>query len=311
MGAIDFSLLCRDLHIPFAEEGHHHCHQGWIQTHCPFCGDGSYGWHLGYSIEHGNMNCWRCGKISPEKWLRAILPPGSRSQIPAILKKYAGPKILRIKKKVWKARERDIDPPSGSGEMTQRHINYLVSRAFPPNRLRNEWGLLGTQHLSLEWNWRIIAPIKNSSGRIIAYTGRALSDEKKPRWLLSDAKEMGDNPKSLIYGIEKADPEVGVLIVEGPSDVWRMGPGSVGMIGIDWTIEQANILRAFKRRFIMFDPEKIAQGRAERLAHWLSLFPGDTEIISGLPSDPGSLCQSEADNIMMELGIRKRRSKDD
>jgi len=53
----------------------------------------------------------------------------------------------------------------------------------------------------------------------------------------------------------------------------------------------------------MFDPEIKAQKKAEELANWLSAIPGDTEIISGLQSDPGGLSQEEADEIMLELNL--------
>jgi len=83
----------------------------------------------------------------------------------------------------------------------------------------------------------------------------------------------------------------------------RMGIGSVSIMGIDWKIEQAFILKDFKYRFIMFDPEPKAQKQAQKLAAWLAPFPGETEIISGLKTDPGDLSQEEANKFMKELGF--------
>ena len=93
------------------------------------------------------------------------------------------------------------------------------------------------------------------------------------------------------------------MVTEGIFDVWRMGIGSIGLFGIDWKQEQASILKKFTHRFIMFDPETQAQKRAKELASWLSPFPGETEIITGLKTDPGDLSQTKADNIMKKLGF--------
>jgi len=69
------------------------------------------------------------------------------------------------------------------------------------------------------------------------------------------------------------------------------------------SLEQASILRQYKRRFILFDNEKIAQKQAEDLANWLAAFPGHTEVITGIKSDPGELSQGKADRIMRELQL--------
>ena len=306
-GMIDFVLLCREQRIPHLTEGHHHCHEGWVQTHCPFCGDGSHGWHLGFGLERGNLSCWRCGSHNSLEWLEKVLPPGARSGARRLLKQYSVEGKRYIGKKVVKIRQKNIKPVMGSEELSPAHIKYLKRRKFDPAYLVKEWGLKGTRHLSKDWNWRIITPIRDSDSRIVAYTGRTLSKETKPRWKTTDNDNMLIDPKLLIYGIDKADKEKGVLIVEGPSDVWRMGPGAVGLLGIDWSIEQAAILRHYKNRYILFDNQPVAQKKALELANWLATFPGHTEIITGLNSDPGALPQNEADNIMKELDLYKSK----
>ena len=192
--------------------------------------------------------------------------------------------------------------------MSPCHHKYLKDRNLDPLLMEATWGLKGTRYLSGGWNWRIIAPIHNINGRVIAYTGRTLSTEIKPRWKMTPKVNMRDDPKKLIYGIEKANVKRGVLIVEGPSDVWRMGPGAVGLLGIDWSVEQAGILRQFKRRFVLFDPGFTSQKQAHKLACWLAPLSGETEILSGFSSDPGDLPQDEANNIMRELGLQKRNA---
>lgn len=296
---LDIIRLCREKRIPFLESGHHHAHQGWVQLHCPFCTDGNHGWHLGFSLHRGNLNCWRCGSHSAWDWLNRVLRASDRSTVAQVMAEYDnGRRSLPDK---LKARKRSIQPPLNSGPMTEVHRRYLRSRGFIPEKLEREWGLMGTSHLSGEWNWRVVAPVHNGLGEIVAYTGRSIDPEVRPKYKTTDNEDMLVDPKSLVYGLHKVRDSV--LVVEGPADAWRMGPGAVSLLGIDWKLEQALQLKQFKRKFIAFDPEPEAQKRAEELAEWLGLYGGEVEIIDGLGSDPGDLPQGEADKLMKELGI--------
>ncbi len=299
---IDFTRLCKERNIPFLEHGHHHCHEGWIQVNCPFCGEGKSGWHLGFSKEGGNMHCWKCGSHSVNDWLRRLFPDNIVKQI---WHEYDIKDLRIVKTKINKYRERNVSPPPGMESLSNAHKNYLIHRGYDADKLEEKWGLKGTRFFSGEWNWRVIAPIHNQEGKkIVAYTGRSISETVKPKWKTTSKDKIGIDPKRLIYGIEKTDTDTGVLIVEGPGDVWRMGVGCVALLGIDWKVEQANILRHYARRFIMFDPEPQAQKRAKGLAAWLSVFPGETEVITGIETDPGAMTQDEADAIMKELKLR-------
>jgi len=294
---LHFTRLCQEQNIPFIESGHHHCAEGWIQVNCPFCTDGTHGWHLGFSLVKGNMNCWRCGSHSVYDFIKIKLPGKSVKQI---LRQYDDPMFIPEKKIQKPRRKKAIIPPQVE-PMIGIHRNYLLKKNFNPALLQDEWNLHGTKGFSKEWSWRIIAEIKNRAGDVTGYAGRALNDSTKPRWKFSRAEEMSDDPKQMLYGIEKVQDRV--LIVEGVSDVWRMGAGAVATFGINWKVEQASILRNFSHRFIMYDNEYQAQWNAKALANWLAPFPGETEIISGLKTDPGDLSQNEADKIKKELGL--------
>lgn len=292
---LDFVLLCQEQQIPFLTEGHHHCHEGWVQIHCPFCAGGEEGWHLGYGFEKGNFNCWRCGGHSMYKVLRAIC------RIPTyqLIAKYRTEGVvLPGRKKV--VRKAEAKPPSRLESLCKAHIQYLKKRLYSRERLK-VWDLKGTRGLSKDWSWRVVAPIRDRTSRIVAYTGRTIGKDVNPRWKVSRDEDCVVDPRSLIYGIDLIEDKV--LVVEGPSDVWRMGPGAVGLLGIDWTIQQANILKDIPERYILFDPEPKAQVQAEKLANYLAPFPGRTEILSGFQTDPGGLKQSQADSIMQELGF--------
>jgi len=296
---LDFIKLCRDKNISYLESGHHHCHDGWVQVHCPFCTEGIHGWHLGFSLEKGNLNCWRCGSHSAWEWLNVVFKNREESA-KQIYKLYSINSASSVSATPIKVRGKKAKQPEGMEPLSKVHKQYLADRKFDYKKLVDEWNIQGTKNLSNEgWWWRIIAPVNNVSGSTVAYTGRALRPSVLPRWKFSREEEMSEDPKKLIYGIDKVQDRV--LIVEGVSDVWRLGPGSAALLGIDWKVEQVFILKNYKHRFIMFDPEPEAQKRAVGLANWLAPFPGNTEIITGIGSDPGDLKQKEADNIMKEL----------
>ena len=299
--ALKFKQFCKDYHIPIAEEGHHHCHRGWIQTHCPRCSSGKEGWHLGYNIERAYFNCWRCGKLSDYDMIKLLLNR-SNSQSYIILFKYRDGKAKgKTKTQPARQRARKVKMPAGLSVLHDKHIKYLRGRDFDPMQLAKDWKLEATQHLSADWNWRIIIPFY-FHGELVTYQGRSIGEKVKPKYKNCETENSIRIPNEMLYGMDKIPGEA-VIVVEGSLDVWRLGPGAVSITGIDWSIEQANLLRDFKRRYIMFDDEPLAQEKAEELAKWLSSFPGETEVITGLGSDPGDLSTEKAEKIIKELRI--------
>ena len=295
---LDFQNICKQYRIAYIGEGHHHCHSGWIQIHCPFCASGESGWHLGFGLKHGNFNCWRCGKKKAWDILIAVFPKRSPSDIMKIVNDNQITKTGIPKKK--KLRRKTIEKPPRMEAMSSAHKKYLKKENYDPDELEKIWNLQGTKHLSGNWSHRIIIPFYDLDENVIAYQGRILSKHGKPKYKMTENDKLPVEPDSIIYGLHKV-PGDSIIIVEGCSDVWRMGPGAVATCGIDWKISQANQLRKYKNRFIMFDPENVAQKQAEKLAKWLSFYSGHTEIIDGLSCDPGDLPQKEADDITQEL----------
>ena len=70
-----------------------------------------------------------------------------------------------------------------------------------------------------------------------------------------------------------------------------------------WKPEQAALLRIYPRRFLCYDPDKPGQDKMKKLAEWLSVLPGETLVIEGLPSDPGSLKKADIQYLGKEAGL--------
>jgi len=192
--------------------------------------------------------------------------------------------------------------PNDVGPLIGLHKDYLIRRRFDPEALAHDWGLRAVGPFGGDWAWRLLIPIYDQMGAEVSYTSRALSDARGPRYLtLSNEKSLKD-PRSLLYGEQHVQENV-ILVVEGPSDVWRIGRGAVATLGTSWTKEQAEKLRKYKTRLIMFDNERPAQKLARKLAAAVASAPGTTEIITGLVTDPGDLTPSEVAELRMELGL--------
>lgn len=294
---LNFQKLAQDHRLAYVTQGHHHCHEGWAQTHCPSCTDGRHGFHLGFNLRKGNWNCWRCGPMDRVTVIRGLLRCDV-AKAHDVLRQYGGGQVAKARTR--DARPSRVAPPPGLSALLKPHRRYLAHRGFDVSSCIEEWELQGTRMLSGEWSWRVVAPVRDEEARIVAYAGRSIQRDTKPKVLMTEDAKCGQDPKAFLYGIHKV-PGKAVIVVEGLTDVWNMGPGAVGTLGIDWKQEQANRLRRFDDRFVMFDPEPLAQRRAEQLAEWLSLFPGNTEIITGLPTDPGALSRQRVRRIRRTL----------
>lgn len=303
---IDFPELCEAHGVPYMASGHHHCHQGWIQINCPYCGDTGDGWHLGFRIDGGNFHCWRCGRKDAWEVFRDIfhLRPAEIKGLETAFGVGIQPYRPAPGEKV---RPTTLQEPPNLGDLSPVHAKFLSRRGLIPGAVAERWNLRGADWRAGDWAYRIVAPIRDKSGRVVAHTGRTVRPDEKQRWKTTANAEMLIDPRRLLYGIEHVKSHV--VIVEGASDVWKVGLGAVATLGIDWHIEQANILRKIKNRFVMYDPEPLAQTRAEELANFLSGYAGKTEIINieGMADDPGDLSARDVRRIRREFCLDKRR----
>lgn len=262
--------------IHYITSGHHHCRPGWIQLDCPFCGDGSRKYHLGWNISANYANCWRCGAHHAYKVLTALgLPPGHAKNAFNSLESISIPQPREIRGK--------LKEPEGRGPLLKPHRRYLRSRGFHPERIIHLWRVEGIGiHGRLPW--RIYIPIYRDSARV-GWTTRAIRDNGV-RYLSAAAHEEIQSPKSLIYGADYCRHSI--VIVEGPLDAWRIGPGAGALSGIGYSTSQVLRLSEIPYRYICFDSSQDAQKQARKLAAELSVFPGETHVVELDAEDPGS-----------------------
>jgi hypothetical protein len=264
---------------------------GWVNCVCCYCSKDPY---LGFNLAFNYCNCWSCGPHPiweaihfltslPVKDCFAIAKQSGESQ-PSYRIKKAG--TLKI--------------PSCVEGMNYYHRQYLVRRGFLPDDILRLWrvggiGMFGPALM----RWRVYIPI-HLHGKVVSWTTRTIKQGVEPRYYSAKDEDSDIRVDDLLYGIDYVRNSV--VIVEGPLDVWAVGPGAVSLLGQNLSEARLDQLSRIPVRYVAFDAESDAQRRAEKLANSLSVFSGATHIVrleSG--NDPASISQDEIKELRQLL----------
>lgn len=280
-----FVDLCKQLGVQFRETGHEHCRKGWVQIECPQCvhqsGPGHF--RLGYNLRGGYANCWLCGPIYIGYALSALSGQNIDSRLLKDLER-----DVKWKEKL-KPRGTYL-PPAGTGLITEAHDKYLRGRKFDPNELTTLWDIEYLGHLGGKYKWRILIPIYYQ-GRPVSWTTRSVRDDVKLRYVSAPPERELIDHKSLLYGEDYV--RHAIIICEGPTDVWRVGPGAVCTFGTGWKTPQVARMVKYPVRVVCFDSEEAAQARAKALCDRLEVFDGETYNVVLKAKDPGDATREE------------------
>jgi len=281
---MDLKQLLTEHGVRFVEGGsHRHVRDGWLGLDCPWCGDVEK-YHLGVHLGSLRATCWRCGRQDLREALALILrlPAG---KINALVRDI--PRSPRAAFRAVSGRGR-LRTPGGLGPLSEQHQGWLRRRGLDPPQMGTLWGLRGIG-LSATLGWRIWVPV-HLDGEVVSWTTRTIGNQAS-RWIHARPDEEVWPIKSLLYGWDYVRNSC--IVVEGPSDVWRIGPGAVALFGVVSTASQIRLLSSVPRRVICFDNEPVAQRTARRLAEQLQAFPGETLVVELSSADPGEASNEE------------------
>jgi hypothetical protein len=298
------SKLLSDLNIPYVRKGeHHHATKGWCNVNCPFCESGEEGYHLGIPEELTSSNCWRCGSHPIVETL-VKLSGLSFTQIKELIQEYnKKSNIEKVKKEIVKTKPFEF--PSNCRKLLESHKQYLISRNFDPDKLEQEWNLLGTGPVSKldnsDYKNRIIAPIY-WNGNIVSFQGRSILKSSRLRYKACPKERELIEHQTILYGKQEKWREIGIC-VEGITDVWRLGIYSFAIFGISYTQAQVKqIAHHFKKVAILFDGEPQANQQADKLSAELKMRGIKAWRVNiNMKEDPAELPQKEADYIVRQL----------
>jgi DNA primase len=114
------------------------------------------------------------------------------------------------------------------------------------------------------------------------------------------------NLKDIVYASPLAYTRDYCVVVEGVTDVWRLGDIAVATFGINYTSEQVKHLsNNFSNVYILYDFEKQAQAQAESLKCDLQS-RGIRATICRVPlgHDPASISQDKVNHFVSEIHQR-------
>lgn len=262
--------LLDQLDIPWVGQGgSHHVTEGWIGIDCPSCSPRSGKFKLGTRLDSPNFfSCWTCGTKRPGDVLMELtgLPLGQ------VLNLYSRLGLLPAYTKEQRPRGK-FTPPFGVEGLLGAHRRYLQNRGLDPDKLTRLWHIGGIGPLGSH-SWRIYIPVERN-GLAVSWTTRAIG--KGRRYLAAEPHEESVPSHDVLYGADHA--RHGIVVHEGPVDVWAVGPGAVCTMGVGYSRAQLALMSAYPVRAIAFDSEEAAQARARKLCAELSGLPGQTYLV--------------------------------
>jgi len=279
--------------------------RGWINLEvCPFCGDSSF--HCGINLSSLGWHCWVCdeGKekyithllkemeIFKDKNIYVLVAPFCDGDIIAQPQEQSG--TLNTKKEKASG---NLHLPQGILDyLPEPHRNYLIGRNFDPDLLIKQYQLKAVYNTGTQkYRFRIIIP-NIINGKVVSFVAAAtLRKEGVVPYLNCTPEEAIIPVNACLYNIDSVKDIA--VIVEGATDVWRMGPGFICTWRKGMTHEQILLLKkkAPKKVFILYDPDAIKQ--SEELANNIcGTFPY-VEILQLTNGDPGEQTFQEAMEI--------------
>jgi len=282
-------LVSRNIEIRY--QGENVSRSGdWIGICCPSCGENKFhlGIHLGWKI----CSCWACPFGGNMVKLIMKLERVSYKEAGQIIEEFSEGRIYNRPKATSKQIELvNMDFERGLQDI---HQQYLIDRNFDPEYISAKYRLYNGG-ISGRYRYRIIAPVIWQN-KIVTFIARDVTGLSIPYLALEENKSIYTT-KECLYGLDSVSDTV--IITEGVTDVWRIGDGSVAILGKNYTPMQLILLKDVRRKFVMLD--KDASEKAERLAHDLSSFGGNVETLTLSNGDPADLSEDDVKNLRNDI----------
>jgi len=237
--------------------------RGWIGLQCIYCVDSSN--HLGVELATGRVSCWLCGGHGKIVNLLMDIEQCSYGEAKRILDKWWGDDSevgLRLPPSPTPLPGRVVLPPIIKS-WPQKYLDYLRGRGHAPESLIRKYRLMPAHRFG-SYGFRIIAPFFVDR-IIVAFTAVDITGKKETKYKDSKIEDSTIPPHKCLYNIDNVKNGKAV-IVEGITDVWRIGDGAVAL-GTN-KISTPQILqlikKGIKQAFVLLDAD--AKSNAEKVA---------------------------------------------
>jgi len=278
-----------------------------INITCPFCSDHSN--HLSINPEKRIFYCRLC-KESDSLFNLLIEFNIDRNIIRNTLSKrqnYAdNQRSLKTYTNIYiHSKTADFDgvelPNECSEHILNLHRKYLLSRNFDSEFLTKKYNLKFVGPVGKFKN-RIIIPIFYNR-KLVHFTSRDVTNKQESKYLHESTDKIGYTIHNFLYNIDTVKSDK-IIIIEGVTDVWRMGDGFVCSFGYSVAQEQIALMmkKNIKNIIILFDNEERALKQAEKTASELDgIFNVNVFKLPFDVKDPGELSIPQAKELRRML----------
>uniref|UniRef100_A0A6M3LDR2 Putative primase n=1 Tax=viral metagenome TaxID=1070528 RepID=A0A6M3LDR2_9ZZZZ len=289
-----------DINIPYRTEGRN-IGQGWLGLQCPFCDDHSNHFGIAYTTTK-HYNCWICGEKGSVIKLIMALEKCTYTAAMKIIDEYQDYQTTQLRQDIQIRYKESIVPKSISNVWPNKYLDYLRNRRYDPDVLIPKYGLQAFPYFGLN-AWRIYIPCSYQK-HVVNYTSIDITGTKKKQKYKHCPNDKAIIPmKNLLYNMDNITGRR-VIIVEGVTDVWRLGDGAIATMGIEFTRNQMVLLKKLspQKIHIIFDAEPLAQKKAIQLSDYLIFYGGlDSEVLTLPSGDPDDLSDEQAQYIKKQL----------
>ncbi len=271
--------------------------EGWVNICCPFCDDKSD--HLGVYIKRPrNVKCWRCG----DHTIPELLTEFSDKNIKELYAEYSmdGEVITQKKKEKPRLHPKEVTKlffENINEKLRPAYAKYLRNRNFDADDIIFGWRIYGGVEMG-EYKYRLMIPIFQNN-KMVSFQGRDITEMQDDKYKTCKGTYVHD----YLYGLDYIKDDR-CIIVEGVTDVWRLGRGeAVSTFGINYSQKQIILLleKKIKKVMVFFDSEPQAQKAALKLKGELETYGIEVlnYFIEG--TDPAELNEDEVENVLLKL----------
>ncbi len=250
-----------NIHVPYWEAGPN-VSRGWIGIQCPYCTDHAN--HGGINLVFKNFSCWLCPIKSS---LVDLVCDLEEINYGAALDRVDEFQNFTPEEVAERERLEDVGQsvlPLGCRPLSKTHGDFLArKRKFDPKRLVRDWGLVSAPVVG-PWRHRIIIPVVVED-RVMTFVGMDHTGQKEPKYKAASIEESFMPTSEIVYGADYAGRNA--LLVEGVTDVWRIGKGAVATFGMTPGPKRVRHLLGLhtEQFYVLFDGEEQATNNAAQL----------------------------------------------
>lgn len=228
---------------------------GWTNIQCRYCTDHSN--HLGINPDGVAFNCYICGESGFVTKLIKEIDNCTWSQAGRIYNSFLLKPEDQEAEQLPVVRPTQIKLPNSP--LPKKAKNYLKKRRFDSEQLITKYnlkfgGMVGP------YKFRIIIPFYLNH-KLITFTSLDFTDSQKSKYKHQRIEDAIIDPARTLYNIDTVRDKM--ILVEGVTDVWRIGPGCCSTQGKLITEEQINLIlrKNIKEVLVMFDSDAIDKSK--------------------------------------------------